>query len=237
MIEIHHGDARKILPELVTGLPPEQVIVLTDPPWPACKADIDGKGDEAVPLWKATARLVPQHASRLVLWLSEQTDPRGFVDVVPPELPFLRLAWLRLMPPMNLGRILHGADVAYIFGPTIVPAGFQLLPGEAVAKNTMEMRARRKLAHPCPRSLEHARWLLRWYGAGAKLVIDPFCGSGTTLVAAAELGMDGIGIESRAAFADEARERVRQTPAPLPGLPTGIAIAQNLEIFGEDGGT
>jgi site-specific DNA-methyltransferase (adenine-specific) len=45
------------------------------------------------------------------------------------------------------------------------------------------------------------------------LVIDPFCGSATTGVAAAELGRSFIGIETQPRFVELARERLRRVSA------------------------
>lgn len=48
------------------------------------------------------------------------------------------------------------------------------------------------------------------------LVIDPFCGSATTGVAAAELGRSFIGIEVQPRFAELARERLTRASASIP---------------------
>jgi site-specific DNA-methyltransferase (adenine-specific) len=45
---------------------------------------------------------------------------------------------------------------------------------------------------------------------GATSVLDPFCGSGTTLRAAADAGIKGVGIELEAGFCDLAVERLAQ---------------------------
>ena len=46
-------------------------------------------------------------------------------------------------------------------------------------------------------------------------VLDPFAGSGTTLVVAERLGLDATGIELNESYARMARERVAVEGAPL----------------------
>jgi len=50
---------------------------------------------------------------------------------------------------------------------------------------------------------------------GGDLILDPFCGSGTTCVAAKKLGRRYIGIEIDPTYADIARRRIAATPEPL----------------------
>lgn len=46
-------------------------------------------------------------------------------------------------------------------------------------------------------------------------MLDPFCGSGSTGVAAVQLGLRFIGLELSAAYAEIARRRIAAAP-PLP---------------------
>ena len=61
------------------------------------------------------------------------------------------------------------------------------------------------------------------------LVLDPFCGSGTTGVACLRLGRRFIGIEKDATYAAVARERLE---AESKGLTLRDARAGQLPMFG-----
>jgi len=49
----------------------------------------------------------------------------------------------------------------------------------------------------------------------ASIILDPYCGSGTTCVAAKKLGRRWIGIEIDEKYAAIARARIASTPKPL----------------------
>ncbi|MCZ0962459.1 DNA-methyltransferase [Paracoccus benzoatiresistens] len=64
------------------------------------------------------------------------------------------------------------------------------------------------LRHPAAFPLELPRRCLRMHGKEAGTVLDPFLGSGTTLLAAQELGWSGIGIEMDPQYAEMARKQI-----------------------------
>lgn len=65
-----------------------------------------------------------------------------------------------------------------------------------------------KTEHPCQIPLSLMKRVLQI--TNAEVIIDPFMGSGTTLVAAKELGRRAIGIEINKKYCDIAIERLRQ---------------------------
>jgi len=69
--------------------------------------------------------------------------------------------------------------------------------------------------HVCEKPVRLYKLLLQAH-QGVKLVLDPTCGSGSSLVACAELGLDAVGIELVPASADLARDRVRAAQRAIP---------------------
>jgi site-specific DNA-methyltransferase (adenine-specific) len=68
--------------------------------------------------------------------------------------------------------------------------------------------------HPTQKPVELMRWCLAdlWLPKDA-LVIDPFCGSGSTGVAAMAMGYRFLGIEREPAYCEIARRRIADAAA------------------------
>jgi hypothetical protein len=64
--------------------------------------------------------------------------------------------------------------------------------------------------HPCPKPIEWMEWLVSVSALPSDVVIDPFCGSGTTLLAALKLGRKAIGIEIEERYCEIAAKRLSQ---------------------------
>lgn len=62
--------------------------------------------------------------------------------------------------------------------------------------------------HPAPFPLELAYRLVRMFSFAGDTVVDPFCGSGTTMVAALKTGRHSIGVEIDAGYCKMAEERL-----------------------------
>ena len=67
-----------------------------------------------------------------------------------------------------------------------------------------------KFHHPSTFPVALPRWCIRLHGRDDASVLDPFMGTGTTLVAAELEGASGIGIEMDADYVDIARRRLAE---------------------------
>lgn len=197
-IVIYHGDCLEVLHEL------EPVdVIITDPVWPNSTPELAGSENPELLFSQATVHF-PWLTKRVVVQLGCDSDPR-FLRSMPKELPFFRVCWLEYVRPNYKGRLLYTGDVAYVFGsPPPSKKGAHVLPGRCLQNDG----ARNKEIHPCARQLQHVQWLVKWFANGT--VLDPFMGSGTTLVAAKRLGLCAIGIEIEEKYAETAVQRLAQ---------------------------
>jgi len=216
-VTLYHGDARDVLPAIWQG-----DTCVTDPVWPnSVFPDVkDPQG-----LFAETCELLT--VERLVVHLGCGSDPR-FLGAVPSRFPFLRTCWLRYANPSYVGRILMGSDVAYAFGsaPPSRPHR-HLLSGETIARrndtkiahtgrgrnSSMDTTDFSALPHPAPRRLEHVSWLIHVFAD--KSIIDPFAGTGTTLLAAKSRSLKAIGIEREERYCELAAGRLLQSVLDL----------------------
>ena len=76
---------------------------------------------------------------------------------------------------------------------------------------------RKSIAHPCPRPIDAMRYLVQMFCPPGGTVLDPFMGSGTTLVAAKSTGRRGIGIEIEEKWCVLSIDRCRQEVLGLVG--------------------
>lgn len=194
--------------------------VITDPIWPNNRVPEFAGLDGMTLLRSALSRV---QFNTLVVHMGGDSDPRRLAAAT--DLPFLRACWLRYACPHYKGRLLYGADVAYVFGQWPQRAG--VWPSETISSRRRELggagvrgtgrnhdSAVLSRWHCTPRRLEHVEWLVKWYGrpdtAGRVNVYDPFAGIGTTLLAAKRIGVGAVGVEISEEYCKKAVERLRR---------------------------
>ncbi len=200
-ITIIHGDCREVLPGL-----PKVNLVLTDPPYGINHpTNYHERGRDNL---SACRDYAPVHGD------SEPFDPR----------------WLLMV---GTGRILWGGNW---YADKLPPSGGWLVwdkeRPDALGQATCELawtdcikgvrrlrhlwdgfrrKGRESLYHPTQKPEAVMRWCmsLRWT-KDMGTILDPFMGSGTTLVAAKDLGRQAIGIEIEEKYCEIAAKRLSQ---------------------------
>lgn len=191
-ITIYHGDCREILPQVG-----RVDLILTDPPY--------GIGIAANPVrqkfeksdWDACAPSEEiLHALRFlsrfqVIWGGNYFD-------LPPRKGFL--VWNKVQPE---DFTLAMAEQAW----TNIDRPAKLF--------TMRVVGYIK-EHPTEKPVELMQWCIRQAPEDCNTVLDPFMGSGTTLVAAKNLGRKAIGIEMEERYCEIAAKRLSQEVFDFP---------------------
>ncbi len=209
-IVIYHGDCRDILPDLSADA------IVTDPPY-GIDFGYASHDDNREDWHKLMADVVPLmvKAARFVVM------PSGGIDRMwwwyANYRPDWVIAWYKGSPGhlSKIGfnawesHIVWGRPYRQMHDYFQTPCGFD------------------DNGHPCPKPEPWALWLVeRAVPPGGGVVIDPFMGSGTTLVAAKRLGRRAIGIEREQKYCDIAIKRLAQAVLPLhhPEPPEAVPL-------------
>ncbi len=180
-VTIYHGDCREILPSL--ELQAENTVTVTDPPYNlgfsygSATDDTRDDYEQWCREWflqcLAIAHLVaftPGHPN-LALWF-RIANPKGIVAWHKPAAmcrgPFGFNNW---EPVLVYGNSLNRKGVDVVTAP--------ILPDPALD------------GHPCPKPLAWASGLIGLLSLQSEVIVDPFCGTGTTNVAATKNGRQG----------------------------------------------
>jgi DNA modification methylase len=207
-ITIYHGDCREILPRVSAD------VLVTDPPYGVEIGSQD-------------------HPSGKTEYLSfDDTEERIRAEVVPAvELalaqvkrgaifPGTRCAWF-YPRPYEIGAVYFPAGFGFsrwgfCCSQPILYYGKDPKPITRKEPNSVSCtESSEKNGHPCPKPIGLMRWVIARVALPAETVLDPFMGSGTTLVAAKNMGHPAIGIELNERYCEIAAKRLSQEVLPL----------------------
>ncbi|GIV11697.1 MAG: methyltransferase [Fimbriimonadales bacterium] len=75
---------------------------------------------------------------------------------------------------------------------------------------TFNGESRKRVGHPAPFPLELSKRCIKLFSYVGDVVLDPFAGSGTTLIAALMHGRRAVGLEIEPAYCELARQRIEE---------------------------
>jgi len=210
-IAIYHGDCREILPSIKAD------VVVTDPPYGIGFSEYESHVD---------TRESYQETLRGV-WLAEAAISNGWCVVYQSATTardwatWFQRAWRILAIPKTFTQVHPGAALLWatdyaLFWPVGTPTWPEKgsRPRDWYLAETSDMSQRVK-GHPCPRPLNAVRYIVNGFSAPDTFVLDPFMGSGTTLVAAKLEGRRAIGIEIEEKYCEIAARRLAQGVLPF----------------------
>jgi site-specific DNA-methyltransferase (adenine-specific) len=204
-ITIYHGDCRDVLDVVI---PTESVdLVLTDPPY---GINWTGHGGSHVQ-WQ---RIVGDDGGGLDLrfMLTLQCSVVAFgATCYPSQLPHRGrwICWDKRVDP-DCDRMLGAPfEMAWTNATSGFDRIYRIMHGGVVNANGGGKRV-----HPTEKPVDLMRRIIRDYPP-ARLVLDPFMGSGTTLRAAKDMGRQAIGIEIDEYYCELAAQRLEQGVLPL----------------------
>ena len=208
-VVIYHGDCREIAPLLGSGF-----AIVSDPPYGMdWNPDTTRFSGGVNPDRRGQGRRPPR-----ILGDDEPFDPapwimaehvvlfgyQYFADRVPLGTV---LSWIK-RPDHLFGTFLSDCELAWRKGGSGVYAYRRIYVG--TAKN-VEADVVVGEAHPNQKPLGLMEWCIQRSGAPPETtILDPFMGSGTTLVAAKLLSRRAIGIETEERYCEIAAKRLRQ---------------------------
>lgn len=159
---------------------------------------------------RSSPYLIDRH--EYVYWLARSTKPyKGFDDARVPYSPDTLARYRRRWK--SSGSAVKGKDGEEQDGRTPHPGGAK--PGSVFVSS---VGVEKGTGHPTPMTLDLAEFLVKLSCPPDGVVLDPFAGSGTTLLAAKRLGRRSVGIEIEERWCEEAAGRVgaQQSLLSLP---------------------
>ncbi len=218
-ITIYHGDCRDILPQIPAG---SVDLVLTDPPYGVGFAGYEshddspsGYADFMWPAIEAAERTLRQTGLCCVFQSAKYA--RRWAEWFPRD--WRPIAIPKAFVQMRTSLITWATDYALLWELTDAPKGRQGWQPVArdwfYSSDTAIPRGWPERGHPCPRPPDMMRYLVSILAPPDSLILDPFMGSGTTLVAAKQLGRRAIGIEIEEKYCEIAVKRLAQEVLPM----------------------
>ena len=204
-IRIFHGDARILLPQVSVACNHKFNLALFDPPY-GVNIGIRSKA-AYVSTDDSPKVIVPMVNDILQLCFAAAT--------LTAITPGVRNMWL-YPKPIHCGSFFYpaGAGVnewGFTCWQPIFFYGKDPYAGKGSRPDSFEStESAPKNGHPCPKPYNQWLWLLNRTTVAGDTVIDPMCGSGTTLRCAKDMGLKCVGIDIEESYCEIAARYLQQ---------------------------
>lgn len=124
-----------------------------------------------------------------------------------------------VIAPVELIVVLYKKNWKKTSGSKISDVGRQEFMDWTNGLWTFNGESKKKIGHPAPFPVELPRRCVKLFSYVDDVALDPFCGSGTTLIAAVSNNRKGIGIDVDKKYCDLAQKRILESttePQPEP---------------------
>ena len=122
-----------------------------------------------------------------------------------------------VIAPVELIVVLYKKSWKKLSGSKVSDVGRQEFMDWTNGMWTFNGESKKKIGHPAPFPIELPRRCVKLFSYVDDVTLDPFCGSGTTLIAAVSNGRKGIGIDVDKKYCELAKKRILEnTAAPQP---------------------
>ena len=91
-------------------------------------------------------------------------------------------------------------------------------------------------SHPTAKSVKLFQYLIELLSPSGGVILDPFCGSGSTLVAAIQTGRDAIGIEMDESYCKIAEARCKWAEENMPEAQEPEQLSMAADVLQAAGG-
>jgi len=176
-------------------------VVITDPPYGVREDEWDKEFDSRYKEWLGECLRVSKYG---VLWFCSVSRMHYFIKE---WFSVYRRVLIWVKPP---GSVVHSAHIVnrlfYKFEPILVfdkggiVGNCEKDVGVEFDWKEVNPLSSKEYNHPTVKPEELMAWLIRHFSKRGQLVLDPFCGTGTTCKVCKELGRRYVGIEKEEEF-------------------------------------
>lgn len=223
-VTLYHGDSREILPQLTTV-----DVVITDPPYSAhthkgartrtvgAKSNLLVTFDEWTDVaFRNTFIQLGRVAQRWVIATMDWRHVAGLEAEPPSGLDFVRFAvWVKpnSTPQLTGDRPAPGWEAV----GCLHKSGSKKRWNGGGKRGVWVVNTVDAVDHPTAKPLSLFEDFVQLFSDVGETVLDPFAGSGTTLVAAKSLGRNAIGVELDERYCEIAAKRLAQDAFDFEG--------------------